>query len=109
MDTYFEQHFADSAGEQVLAELLHVSRRQLVRILQEHYGMSFRQKLLCTRMDYAAWLLRTTDSPVSNICDRVGYSSEAAFFKTFRQHFGSTPNRYRKLRKSAQIKEQGNV
>lgn len=95
VDSYFEQHFADAAGEQVLADRLHISRRQLVRILQEHYGMNFRQKLIHARMDYAGWLLRTTDAQVSQICSTVGYSSEAAFFKTFRQHFGMTPNQYR--------------
>lgn len=95
IDTYFEQHFADSAGEQALAEQLHISRRQLVRILQEHYGMNFRQKLIRTRMDHAAWLLRSTELPVSEICGIVGYGAESAFFKVFRQQFGMTPNQYR--------------
>ena len=99
IDAYFEGHFADSAGEQVLAQQLHISRRQLVRILQEHYGMSFRQKLIHTRMDYAAWLLRTTDRQVSDIAETVGYSSEAAFFKLFRKQFGMPPASYRNCRK----------
>lgn len=95
IDTYFEQHFADSAGEQVLADKLHISRRQLVRLLQSNYGMNFRQKLIRTRMDRAAWLLRSTELPVSDICGAVGYGAESAFFKAFRQQFGMTPNRYR--------------
>ena len=95
IDAYFEAHFSDAAGEAELAARLHMSRRQLLRIMQEHYGMSFREKLIHTRMDYAAWLLRTSGQRVSDICQTVGYSSEAAFFKTFRKHFGMTPNRYR--------------
>lgn len=95
VDDYFETHFADAAGEEVLAQRLHVSRRQLVRILQEHYGMSFREKLVHTRMDYAAWLLRTTDQSVSSIAQSVGYTSEAAFFKLFRRQFSMTPLAYR--------------
>lgn len=96
IDTYFEQHFADPAGEGALAEQLHISRRQLVRLLQSHYGMNFREKLIRTRMDHAAWLLRSTQLPVSRICSRVGYGAESAFFKAFRQQFGMTPNRYRR-------------
>lgn len=96
IDTWFEEHFADSAGETELAACLHISRRQLVRIMQEHYGMNFREKLICARMDYAAWLLRTTGKRVAEICQIVGYSSEAAFFKTFRNYFGMTPSGYRK-------------
>ena len=95
VDDYFETHFADAAGEEVLAQRLHVSRRQLVRLLQEHYGMSFREKLVHTRMDYAAWLLRTTDQSVSSISQTVGYTSEAAFFKLFRKQFSMTPMAYR--------------
>ena len=95
IDTYFEQHFSDSAGEAELAKLLHFSRRHLVRILQKHYGMNFREKLTQARMDYAALLLRTTDKPVSVIGTEIGYGSESAFFKVFRRCYDMTPRQYR--------------
>jgi len=99
IDDYFEKHFADQSGEEELAKQLHLSRRQLVRILQEHYGMNFRQKLIRARMDYAAWLLRSTDYKVSRISECVGYRSEAAFFQVFRKNFGITPQKYRTMKK----------
>ena len=102
IDAYFEQHFADAAGENDLASWLHISRRQLVRILQDTYGMNFRQKLIHTRMDYAAWLLRTTDTKVGQIGSTVGYSSEAAFFQAFRKYFGMTPKEYRNQNAASQ-------
>lgn len=95
IDTFFEQHFSESCGEEMLAKKLHFSRRHLVRILKKHYGMSFREKLVSTRMDYAAFLLRTTDQPVGQIGTDVGYDSESAFFKVFRRTFGMTPKQYR--------------
>ena len=95
IDTYFEQHFADPCGEAELAKQLHFSRRHLVRILKKHYGMSFREKLNHARMDYAAFLLRTTDRPINMIGMEVGYGSESAFFKVFRRSFGMTPKQYR--------------
>ena len=95
IDTYFEQHFTDSCREAELAKQLHFSRRHLVRILKKHYGMSFREKLHHARMDYAAFLLRTTDRSVSSIGTDVGYGSESAFFKVFRRSFGMTPRQYR--------------
>lgn len=101
IDDYFEHHFADQAGEEDLAALLHLSRRQLVRILQEIYGMNFRQKLIRTRMDYAAWLLRTTDKKVSEIIGTVGYSSEAAFFQVFRKYFAMSPQKYRSKKRNS--------
>lgn len=102
IDAYFEACFAETAGENELARRLHMSRRQLVRVLQETYGMNFRQKLIHTRMDYAAWLLRTTDTQISQISGIVGYNSEAAFFQVFRKHFGMTPRQYRSQNGSAQ-------
>ena len=95
IDTYFEQHFADSCGEMELAHQLHFSRRHLVRILKKHYNMSFREKLVSTRMDYAAFLLRNTARTVSSIATDVGYSSESAFFKVFQRTFSMTPREYR--------------
>ena len=99
IDTFFEQHFSESCGEEMLAKELHFSRRHLVRILKKHYGMSFREKLASTRMDYAAFLLRTTDQPVGQIGAEVGYDSESAFFKIFRRTFGMTPRQYRNMQK----------
>ncbi len=101
IDSYFEQHFADTSGENALADILHMSRRHLIRVLQENYGMTFRQKLIHTRMDYAAWLLRTTNMKISQISSTVGYSSEAAFFRVFRQNFGVTPKQYRARKKAS--------
>lgn len=96
IDDYFERHLADGGSEAELSALLFISTRQLYRVLKKEYGMSFRQKLLSARMDYAAYLLRTTQRQVTEICRNLGYSSEAAFYKNFKAHFGMTPKAYRK-------------
>lgn len=95
IDEFFEKHFADDSGEEDLAAQLHLSKRQLARVLEKHYGMTFRQKRLGARMDRTAWLLRNTEYTVSHIAGQVGYSSESTFFQVFRRHFGVTPGRYR--------------
>ena len=96
IDDFFEHHFADKAGEEKLAQQLHLSKRQLSRVLHKHYGMGFQEKLLQARMDHASWLLRTTQKRIGQIADAVGYSSESAFYQAFRRHFGVTPREYRK-------------
>ena len=96
IDNFFITHSEKYGSEQMLAEQLHISRRQLNRILMTHYGMNFRQKLLHSRMDRAAWLLRTTDLPVSEISEAVGYISETSFYKAFKGYHKSTPQLYRK-------------
>lgn len=95
IDDFFEVNMAENVGAEKLAEELHLSRRQLARILQQTYGMGFREKLIRTRMDHASWLLRNTRMPVSRIVMEVGYASEAAFFQAFRSRFETTPQQYR--------------
>lgn len=95
IDNFFEAHLADKAGEEELAAMLHLSRRQLSRVLKENYGMGYREKLLRTRMDCAAWLLRCTDKRINEIANEVGYTSEAAFYQVFRTRFEMTPTEYR--------------
>jgi len=95
IDDFFEKNFMDSAGETDLAESLHLSRRQLDRVLKKNYGMNYRQKLIRARMDHAAWLLRTSCLRVSQVAQQVGYSSDSAFFQVFRRQFGITPSQYR--------------
>lgn len=95
IDSFFEQHFADRAGKQELAQLLHLSERQLTRVLLDSYGMSYQTKLICARMDHAACLLRSGAKQIGEIAWMVGYGSEAAFFQAFRKHFHCTPQQYR--------------
>lgn len=103
IDTFFEDNMACYGTEEQLAALLHLSKRQLARVLLEHYGMNFRQKLLGTRMDHAGWLLRTTRKSIGEICSIVGYNSETTFFKNFKNHYDMTPLQYRKQHQSTDI------
>ena len=95
IDDFFSENIAYGTEAQ-LAEQLHLSRRQLTRVMQTHYGMTFRQKLLAARMDRAGWLMRTTDLTIAQVYGNVGYNSEAAFYQNFKDYYGLTPQQYRK-------------
>lgn len=103
IDTFFEDNMACYGTEDQLAAALHLSKRQLARVLLEHYDMNFRQKLLVTRMDHAGWLLRTTEKSIGEICGIVGYNSETTFFKNFKNHYDMTPLQYRKQHQAKDI------
>ncbi len=95
VDRYIEKNLAQRPTIEELARVLELSPRQTVRVLQENYGMTFRQKLLHARMDRAAWLLRTTQKPLNVVIGEVGYSSVSAFYQVFRERYGMTPYQYR--------------
>ena len=100
IERYIEQNMGQEPTLEELATILELSPRQLVRVLQEEFGMTFRQRLLRARMDRAAWLLRTTKLPVESIVGEVGYSSRSSFYQAFQRMFDLTPVQYReKFRK----------
>lgn len=101
IDTFFEKHLKEMPTADELATKLFVSRRQLSRILQKNYGMSFREKLLRTRLNRAAWLLRHTDLAIGQVAAEVGYTVPASFFHVFRDNYGMTPEQYKAAQKNS--------
>jgi AraC-like DNA-binding protein len=49
------------------------------------------------RMQIAARLLRTTDEPIIQVAEQVGYGSEAAFGRVFKKHQNVAPATFRRL------------
>ena len=96
IDDFFETNLNHNCNEGELAKRLHISPRQLNRILVAHYGTTFREKLANARMDRAKWLLRTSDMSIGLICDAVGFESQTSFYKAFKKHTNTTPLKYRK-------------
>lgn len=79
-----------------LAALCGMSRATFIRQFQQSLGHSPNKLLTEVRMTIAANALLATSSPVAVIGEEVGYQSEAAFQRAFKQHIGLTPARYRR-------------
>ncbi|MBQ9974799.1 MAG: AraC family transcriptional regulator [Oscillospiraceae bacterium] len=96
IDSYFSSfNMQGGHTRKGLSKKLHCSERQLNRILSELYGMTFQEKRLQARMDYAKYLLRNTDMKIPEISSQVGYSNETSFYKVFRATCGITPKDFR--------------
>jgi AraC-like DNA-binding protein len=80
--------------EQV-ARCLHVSGRTLKRRLSEH-GTSFSELLDEQRRHLAMLLLRSPDSSIEDVADRLGYTDPANFTRAFRRWTGQTPRAFRR-------------
>lgn len=95
IDEFFNIHFARNDGNQLLAQKLCVSTRQLDRILRKTYGMNYREKLQEVRLEVSMDFLLTTDKSVAEISELVGYSSPANFSTFIKKATGKTPSRIR--------------
>lgn len=79
-----------------LARLCHMSRATLARHFQERLGHSASELLIDIRMTLAANELRKPAAAVGAVAEMVGYQSEAAFQRAFKQHMGVTPAQWRR-------------
>ncbi len=95
IEWYFGDHFAHPITEDDLAVTLGLSKRQTSRVLQQIYGMSFREKLVSIRMNNAAGLLMRTDTAIDQIARMVGYETTAGFLAAFKKFFGISCVEYR--------------
>ena len=77
-----------------LAEELAMSRSQLYREVQKHFGVSPQLLLRDTRLELARGLLDRGADTVSEVAFAVGFSSHSHFTSAFRKRFGTTPSQY---------------
>lgn len=74
-----------------LADAAHLSRSAFSSLFTQILGEPPMQYVTYWRMQLAYMELRTTRRPIADIAEMVGYGSEAAFRKTFKQVIGITP------------------
>ena len=78
-----------------LADKLHTSRRNLLRLFQATTGMSPSRYIDETMLDRAKGLLATSQMTLKQIAYETGYSTASHFSTKFRQLTGLTPSAFR--------------
>jgi AraC family transcriptional activator of mtrCDE len=81
-----------------LAALCGMSRATFIRQFQQRLRRSATELLTDIRMTIAATELLRSGATTGAIADEVGYQSEAAFQRAFKQRIGVTPAQYRRQR-----------
>jgi len=84
-----------------LAGLCHMSRATLARHFEEKLGRSASDLLTDIRMALATNELKKPSMSTRAVADAVGYQSEAAFQRAFKQRMGVTPARWRRTAHAA--------
>lgn len=95
IDEFFNLHYNLNNGNQILARQLHMSTRQLDRVLQKYYNMSYREKLLDIRLTNAMDFLLNTDKSIAEISELIGYSTPANFSAFIKKATGKSPSEIR--------------
>ncbi|WP_158804300.1 AraC family transcriptional regulator [Acidisoma sp. L85] len=79
-----------------LSRLCNMSRATFARYFQRNLGHSAADLLLDIRMILASNELKKPSSSVASVAETVGYQSEAAFQRVFKQKMGITPAQWRR-------------
>ncbi len=78
-----------------LAKVAHTSEAHFIRTFRATFGETPHRYLQRRRVERAMFLLRETQSSVSDICLEVGFTSLGTFSRTFRAIVGEPPTTYR--------------
>ncbi len=78
-----------------LAERLQVDRRKLERSFRVHLQMSPAEASRTIRLAQVQFLLENSDHSITKIASDTGFSDISHLIKTFRDHYGMTPEVYR--------------
>lgn len=78
-----------------LAQQNKISMPYLCSEIHKATGQTYKQLLCRRRMEKAAQLLRSTEMPVEEIIQSVGYSNTSYFYRAFKEMYGISPKLYR--------------
>lgn len=96
INAFIDTRYAENIRIEEIAEALHLSVRQVSRIIRNYYGTTYRELVRQQRMRVAAEALRTTEMTVEEIATLVGYGSFCSFYTAFKQQYGVSPSVFRK-------------
>lgn len=98
---YMEEHLDEPLSIPQLSRRAFLSPTAFKAAFRQRYGLAVHAWLRQRRMDRAAQLLRGSSLTVLEVAQSVGYSSGSQFSTAFRQRYGTSPGKFRKMSKGA--------
>lgn len=98
---FLHENYSQDITLRTLAEVAHVSETHLVHRFSARLGVSPLRYLQHLRMENARRLLSTTDSPVNEVAEQVGFGDPLYFSRAFRRSTGFSPSSFRQRSNSA--------
>lgn len=87
----------------IIRNELGYNKYYLCRKFKETFGETLVDHINKLKLNYAAYLLKTTNYNVSEICEQIGIESLPYFIKLFTKKYGLTPAKYRKQNQNLSV------
>ena len=89
-----------------IAKEISMSYYHFLDTFKKQVGIPPGQYKMTQRMNYAQFLLLSTDEPIKDIARKTGFTNRFHFSKTFKLFFKQSPGEYRKSRDSSQTRRE---
>ena len=99
IEQYINAHVNEKIYLTDIAAHIHLSGKQVSRIIQQEYGCTLADLVKEKKLAIAKILLKNTDMKVSEIAAQVNVGTENYFYMLFSQKYGLSPLQYRKKRR----------
>ena len=93
--SYIANHYSEDLSAEVLASAVYLTPDYLSRLFKKSTGKSISQYIRQYRMEKAKDALLHTRKKVIDIGIQSGYPNYSYFCQSFREYFGSSPEKYR--------------
>ena len=94
--SYIHENYAENISNEQLAGLVNYHPYYLNRIFKAYMGKTLHKYLLDYRISIAENLLFSTEEPIDNISEQVGFNNTTCFISYFKKSKQLTPSQYRK-------------
>jgi AraC-like DNA-binding protein len=91
---YIREHFRTGVSITELAQIVHLSPRQLHRKFVETFGASPQAFIMKLRIQAACEALQKESAQITEIARDLGFCDQSAFTHHFHRHMGMTPLKY---------------
>lgn len=95
VQAYMLQHLDQPIDLDTLAELTNLSKYHFSKRYSEATGIAPIKHLIQMKMEYARYLLETSNMTIQDIAYRVGYTDNLYFSRLFNKSTGCSPRNYR--------------
>ncbi len=95
IQNHVAEHFTESLSLAGLADRFKLTVPYLSAAFKKNFGISFKNFLTLKRIEYAKFLLRTSEKPVTDIALECGFENLSTFERSFRKTTGSNAKQFR--------------
>jgi YesN/AraC family two-component response regulator len=93
---YVNENIKEKLSMREVADYVHLNSSYFSVLFKEQTNMTFSEYVTRRKLQNAKNLLISTNSPVADVAEEVGYQTSKYFIKIFKEYEGKTPSQYRK-------------